>query len=199
MFVDEQLSLFGLSLNNSIFIVTDNENKMKASFRDKCIRIGCSIHYLNKQLEHSFTSNEVDKKLVNCDEVQRLFDNVKKICTHVRRTHRQIKLKQKLQLYSETRFNGAFYMLNVFHNVYDDLGGVLNSNHMDYLINTDKDLLGELCDFLVVFDEAMDQLSEEERPTIHKVLPIRRLLINHCEVNSEDSSALKDLKVFLGK
>ena len=52
-------------------------------------------------------------------------------------------------------------MLNVFNNVYKDFGGVLNSSHMDYLINTDKDLLGELCDFLVVFDEAIDQLSEE--------------------------------------
>jgi hypothetical protein len=199
MFVDEQLSLYGLNLNSTIYIVTDNENKMKASFKDNCIRIGCSIHYLNKQLEHSFTSTEIDKKPVKCDEVQYLFNNVKKICTHVRRTHRQIKLEQKLQIYSDTRFNGAFYMLNVFDKVFNDLGGVLNNDHMVYLTHIDKNLLEELCGFLVLFDQAIDQLSEEEQPTIHQVLPIRQLLLDHCEINSEDSLGLMELKIFLSK
>jgi hypothetical protein len=199
MFVDAQLLLYGLSLNNTIFVVTDNENKMKAAFKDKCIRVGCSIHYLNKQLEHSFTSDEIDKKPVKCYKVQDLFGNVKKIVAHVRRTHRQVKLKQKLQIYSDTRFNGAFYMLNVFLNVYDDLGGVLNNNFMDYLSGVDKEVLEELCVFLKLFDQAIDQLSEEERPTMHKVLPIRQLLLNHCELQSDDSVGLMELKVFLGK
>ncbi|CAF4626641.1 unnamed protein product, partial [Didymodactylos carnosus] len=157
MFVDEQLSLYGLNLNSTVYVVTDNENKMKACFKDGCI--GCSIHYLNKQLEHSFTSIEIDKKPVKCEAIQHLFNNVKKICTHVRRTHRQIKLKRKLQLYSDTRFNGAFYMLNVFDKVYNDVGGVINNNYMDYLTRIDKNLLEELCGFLVVFDQAIDQLS----------------------------------------
>ncbi|CAF1398655.1 unnamed protein product, partial [Didymodactylos carnosus] len=121
-----------------------------------------------------------------------------KICTHVRRTHRQIKLKRKLQLYS-TRFNRAFYMLNVFDKVYVDVGGVINNNYMDYLSRIDKNLLEELCGFLVVFDQAIDQLSEEEQPTIHKVLPIRQLLLNHCEINSQDSSSLHELKIFLSE
>ncbi|CAF3332432.1 unnamed protein product [Rotaria socialis] len=76
------------------------------------------------------------------------------------RTHRQVKLKQKLQLYSDTRFNGAFSMLNVFLNVYGDIGSVLNSGYIDYLTSVDKDLLQEVCRFLIVFDNAIDQLSE---------------------------------------
>ncbi|CAF3641083.1 unnamed protein product [Rotaria socialis] len=197
MFIDAQLLSYGLSLKNKIFVVSDNENKMRAAFKEKCIRIGCSIHYLNKQLEHSFTSSEIDKKPVRCDKIQDLFENVKKIVTHVRRSHRQVKLKQKLQLYSDTRFNGAFYMLNVFLNVYDDLNGVLNSVHMDYLSNVDKELLEEICGFLKTFDEAINQLSEEERPTIYKVLPIRQALLNHCQVTHKNSSELKELKSFL--
>ncbi|CAF1283129.1 unnamed protein product [Rotaria magnacalcarata] len=199
LFVDAQLLSFGLTLNNKIFVVTDNENKMRAAFKEKCTRIGCSIHYLSKQLEHSFTSEEIDRTLVRCTEIQKLFDNVKKVVTHVRRTHRQVKLKQKLQLYSDTRFNGAFYMLNVFLNVFDDIGSVLSSGYIDYLTGVDKDLLEEVCQFLIVFDNAINQLSEEERPTMHQVLPIRQLLIDHCEVIFEDSSELKELKLFLGE
>ncbi|CAF1989532.1 unnamed protein product [Rotaria magnacalcarata] len=72
-FVENKLVSFGLVLNSNVFIVTDNENKMRAAFKDKCIRIGCSIHYLNKQLEHSFTSEEIERQTVKCDKVQHLF------------------------------------------------------------------------------------------------------------------------------
>ncbi|CAF2119222.1 unnamed protein product, partial [Rotaria magnacalcarata] len=178
MFVNEKLSSFGLNLNNSIFVVTDNENKMRAAFKDKC------------------------KKLIKkrgCEKIQNLFGNVKRIVTHVRRSHQQMKLKQKLELYSDTRFNGAFYMLNVFRNVYDDIGGILNDNYMNYLIGVDKYILEELCGFLKRFDQAIDELSEQEKPNMHKVLPIRQLLLNHCNLKSDECLELQELKIFLGE
>lgn len=171
---------------------------MRAAFKDQCTRKGCSIHYLNKQLEHSFTSTVVDKQPVKCDIVQELFQNVRTVVTHVRRSHRQVKLKRKLQIYSDTRFSGAFYMLNVFLITYDDLGGVINNNFIDYLTGIDKELLEELCNFLELFDQVINQLSDEERPTMHKVLPLRQLLLDHCEIKAEDSDGLKELKFFLG-
>jgi hypothetical protein len=198
-FVDSQLLSYGLILDNAVFVVSDNENKMRAAFKDKCTRIGCSIHYLNKQLEHSFTSVTIDKQPVKCDIAQDLFKNVKTIVTHVRRSHRQVKLKRKLQIYSDTRFNGSFYMLNVFRVVFDDLGGVINSNFIDYLTAIDKELLDEICDFLLIFDQVIDQLSDEQRATMHQVLPLRQLLLDHCEIKSEDSDGLKELKFFLRK
>jgi len=90
-------------------------------------------------------------------------------------------------------------MLNVFLDVYDDIRSVINNNFLNHLTAIDKELLEELCVFLEIFDQAIDQLSEEERPTMHKVLPLRQLLINHCEVKVEDSHGLKQLKIFLGK
>ncbi|CAF1440028.1 unnamed protein product [Rotaria sordida] len=198
-FVDSQLLSFGLVLNSNIFVVTDNENKMRAAFKERCIRVGCSIHFVNKQLEHSFTSLEIDKQPVKCDKAQNLFGNAKRIVTHVRRSHRQIKLERKLQLYSDTRFNGAFYMLEVFFDVYDELAGVINKNLIDSLGAIDKDLLEELCVFLKLFDQAIIQLSDEDKPTIHQVIPIRQLLINHCGIKYDDSDGLKEVKHFLGE
>ncbi|CAF4328773.1 unnamed protein product, partial [Rotaria magnacalcarata] len=94
---------------------------------------------------------------------------------------------------------GAFYMLNVFRNVYDDIGGILNDNYMNYLIGVDKYILEELCSFLKRFDQAIDELSEQEKPNMHKVLPIRQLLLNHCNLKSDECLELQELKIFLGE
>ena len=53
-FVDTELMDCQLSLDNSKFVVSDNESKMKSAFKDRCTRIECTIHYVNEQLEHSF-------------------------------------------------------------------------------------------------------------------------------------------------
>ena len=90
-------------------------------------------------------------------------------------------------------------MLEVFFDVYDELASVINKNLVESLAAIDKDLLEELCIFLQLFDQAINQLSDEDKPTIHQVIPIRQLLINHCEVALDDSDGLKEVKNFVGK
>ena len=68
-FVNGKLMEYKLSLDSDKFVVTDNENKTKFCFKDSCISVGCSIHYLNKQLEHDFTSDKIEKITVNCNLV----------------------------------------------------------------------------------------------------------------------------------
>ena len=67
-FVNKILEEFGLYLNDDIFIVTDNENKMKCAFKDDVQRVGCSAHYLNKILQHAFNNDDT-----KCDAAQLLF------------------------------------------------------------------------------------------------------------------------------
>lgn len=109
-FVDDLLGDYNLFLNVGTFVVTDNEPKMIAAFKD-VNRVGCSDHYINKILEHGFTLSQS-----GCDEVIQLFDDVKGLVVHFRRSHRQVKLSRKLQTFSSTRFNGAFYMMVNIHN-----------------------------------------------------------------------------------
>ena len=94
---------------------------MKSSFTDGCTRIGCRIHYVNKSLEHSFTSEIINKIPVKCELVQSIFTNIRKIMSHTRHPHKQSKFSRKLQSYSDTRFNGAFYTMNIFLLVFDEL------------------------------------------------------------------------------
>ncbi|CAF2232982.1 unnamed protein product [Rotaria magnacalcarata] len=83
-------------------------------------------------------------------------------------------------------------------NVFDDIGVVLNNNYLSYFTAIDKELLEEVCKFLELFEEVINKLSQEERLTIYMVIPLRQLLINHCEPQFEDTAELKELKVFLG-
>ena len=204
-FVDNKLHEYHLQLDGSKFVISDNEPKMLSSFREKCIRIGCSDHYINKQLQHSFESTEIHVtktiiEKVNCETAQATFRQVKQVVKDVRRSHRQQQLSMKLQIYSETRFSGAMIMLDVFRNVFHELPLALsNTKSMDTYNLIDKLSLDDICRFLKPFDEVIEALSEDNRPSLHRVIPFRQCLIKKCEIDEEDSTAVAELKIFLGK
>lgn len=188
-----------MNLNENVYIVSDNEPKMISTFKLNCKRIGCSCHYINKQLEHTFIKKEIDKSPVQCDIVQLLFERVKRIVSHVRRSHKQTKLSKRVQTYSETRFNGAYKMLQTFLEIFDELGLVLDNTHLNEYLLLDKEFLEQICSFLKVFDDVIKQLSDDKRPTIYKVLPLRQRLLNECGIKANDSDGLKQIKIFLCK
>ena len=204
-FVNRVLNEYKLQLETTKLVVTDNEPKMLSAFRDQCSRVRCSDHYLSKQLQHAFESeqihlnrNTVEK--VDCDLAQNTFNQVKKIVSSVRRSHQQRKLSRQLQMYSQTRFGGAIIMLNIFRDVFFELPEVLsNTKVVDDYNMIDKELLDEICDFLEAFDEVIVALNEDKQPSLHRVLPFRQHLLNKCEVKEGDSMAITQLKVFLGE
>ena len=177
---------------------------MLAAFRDKCTRIGYSNHFLNKQLQHSFESTEIHLnrstvEKVNCETAQNIFLHMKSIITNARRSHRQQKLSMKLQIYSETRFNGALIIFDVSRKVFHELPLVLtNTKFIDSYNLIEKTSLDDICLFLQPFEEVLEALNEDYRPTLHRVIPLCQCLINKCEIR-EDSTAVAELKLFLGK
>ena len=198
-FVKSKLCQLKLQVNDSIYVVSDNKTKMQAPSRLSCQRIGCSVHYINKQLEHAFLKKEIDKSPVLCDVIQNLFSRVKIIVALVRRSHKQSKLSRKVGTYSDTRFNGAFHMMNSVLLVINELSLILDGAHLNEYIMLDKDLLEQICSFLKVFDEVIEQLSDDKKPTTFKVLPLRKRLLNEHKIKSRDHQGLTEVKVFLGE
>ncbi|CAF1537198.1 unnamed protein product [Rotaria sp. Silwood1] len=147
-FIDEILSEYGLSLNTNSFIITDNEPKIIAALRGTN-RVGCSDHYINKILEHSFTLSKS-----GCVEVIQTFDVIKSLVASFRRSHRQ---------------------------------------------SIEKDLLSHIGDFLKVFDDMIRTLNDETQPTLHKVVPLRMVLINHCSPKADDALSIMILKKILNQ
>ncbi|CAF2914595.1 unnamed protein product, partial [Rotaria sp. Silwood2] len=76
---------------------------------------------------------------------------------------------------------------NVFNLTYNELVDIFNDSHYDNFESLDKDLLSHICNFLQVFDEIITTLSDETQPTLHKVIPLRMVLIDHCVPKAKDS------------
>ena len=77
MFVEHELFIYRLSLGSHSYVVSDNENKMKAAF-NHVIRVGCADHYLSKRLQHTFTDTKIDTT-----EAQTLFNTVKAVAGYI--------------------------------------------------------------------------------------------------------------------
>ncbi len=88
-----------------------------------------------------------------------------------------------------------FYIYNeIFEEIPQALSGNLLLSHS--LMN--KPLLNQLCELLTHFDEVIERLSEEKRPTIHLVVPLRQYLIKCCVSDNEDEPGLISVKEFIG-
>ncbi|CAF2900889.1 unnamed protein product, partial [Rotaria sp. Silwood2] len=108
-FTEDILSDFDLTINENVYIMRNNELKMKAAFREGVKRTRCSAHYVNKIIEHSLTNCNI-----GCDLIQQTFNQVKIIVTHIRQTHIQAKLSLSINLFSKTRWNSTFQMIQDF-------------------------------------------------------------------------------------
>lgn len=102
-------------------------------------------------------------------------------------------------VYSDTRFNGALLMLDSFRQVFFELPLLLkNSVTVGDYTSIDKTILDDVCDFRDPFKEVIDALSEDQHPSLHRVIPLRQCLINKCQLDEENSPAIIQLKIFFG-
>ncbi len=192
--MNEILEEFGLYLNDDIFIVSDNENKMKSAFKEDVQRVGCSAHYLNKILQHAFTNDDT-----KCDAAQLLFKTVRSIVTKIRVCHKQSLLSSYVQNYSDTRFSGVYIMFNSLLKVYYELPTVLTDEHKKNYLKIDRDSLELLCSYLKHFCDIIEKLSCEKTPTLHLVIPYKQFLINLSSITDDDNQIIKPLKKYIGK
>jgi hypothetical protein len=181
-------------LNENIFVVSDNENKMKSAFKDDCTRVGCSAHYINKILQHAFLNNNT-----KCDAAQLLFKLVRAIISNIRQSHKQSLLSVCPVNYSDTRFNGTYLMFNSFLKVYYELPHILSDEQKKNYLKIDRDGLESLCQYLKEFYKVIEKLSCEKEPTIHLVVPYKQCLINLSIVGDNENGLLIPLKKYITK
>ena len=90
-------------------------------------------------------------------------------------------------------------MLLSFLRLYDQLPSVLDPKHLTDFTSVNEELLKQICSFLTQFDDVINELSDDKRPTLYRVIPLRRFLIDKCAVDYDDLSGLQTLKRFLGE
>ena len=99
---------------------------------------------------------------------------IKVIVSSVRRQHKQQTLSKKLQLYRETRFNSALFMMDVFREVFDELTSVLINNKLiGNFKRIDKQMLDDIDVFLYPFQKVIEALSKAKTPSLYRVIRLR--------------------------
>jgi len=192
LFTDKILESYGLALDKVKYVVSDNENKMRASFRSNTIRIGCASHFINKIIEHALCKPDID-----CDAIQRLFNDIHDIVVYLRLSHNQSKLSKKLQLFSKTRWNSAYDMICSFIDVFPELACVItDKDRKSILSKIDFDELLAFAKYLKYFVDVTELLSAEKTPTIHLVLPFKQRLINLSKSDENDLESIQKFKKY---
>ncbi|CAF1473288.1 unnamed protein product [Rotaria magnacalcarata] len=193
-FVNIVVEEFGLKINEDIFIVSDNESKMVAAFRDGVIRIGCSAHYINKVIQHAFELEEPC-----CSGVQALFSLVRDIITYVRQIHKQSSLSICVQNYCKIRFSNVYIMFNTFVMVYNELPSILNTTQRQNYLKINYVELEQLTRYLTYFHDVIEKLSCERTPTVHLVVSYKQFLLNKSKEHNDDCLHLVQLKRYISK
>ncbi|CAF4855206.1 unnamed protein product, partial [Rotaria sp. Silwood2] len=88
-------------------------------------------------------------------------------------------------------------MLNVFSSIFDELVQILDSKLLTTYSRINDDFLLDICRFLLPFDTVIKGLSDDRRPTLHRVLPFKQYLIKKCEIDNDDNEGFKQVKCFL--
>ncbi|CAF4921023.1 unnamed protein product [Rotaria sp. Silwood1] len=192
LFTDSILESYNLPLNHVKYVVCDNENKMRASFRYDINRIGCSAHFINKIIEHSLCIPNPD-----CEDIQRLFNSIHDLVVYLRSSHNQCKLSVKLQLFCKIKWNSAYSMLSSFINVHPELNMVINDKAQKLTFaQIDYDELISFAKYLKYFVDVTEMLSAEKTPTISLVLPLKQRLINISKPNPTDPESIMKFKKY---
>jgi hypothetical protein len=165
---------------------------MRASFRINIIRIGCASHFVNKIIEHSLCTPNI-----NCDAIQKLFNDIHELVVYLRTSHNQSKLSKKMQLFTKTRWNSAYDMLSCFIEVFPELNHVItDKDRKTIFVGIDFDELLAFAKYLKYFVEVTELLSAEKTPTIHQVLPFKQRLINLSKPDENDPQSMKNFKKY---
>ena len=90
-------------------------------------------------------------------------------------------------------------MLNVFNEVFDEVPRALDPSFLLKFSIIDRQILQQICDLISDFDEVIEKLCDDARPTLHRVVPLRQHLIDRCSTfDNDDIDSLIHMKKFIG-
>ena len=105
-------------------------------------------------------------------------------------------LDETLKQAVETRWNSRLHMLE---SINDALKSgklhkiLLQRKELRFLNHIDSELLEEIIELLKPFDKATRELSTDQNPTLHLVLPTKATLLKNMEIQDEDSAIVKEV------
>lgn len=132
----------------------------------------------------------------SCPRIDLMIKACGDLVTHFKRCELNHMLTTSLKQRCETRWNSVFDMLNSIDLNYKQVEDILFSRkeHPVYMDAIDQSLLKNLSELLSHFKEASEQLSADQEPTLHLVLPWINKLKSYCEIKTSDLPVMKQVK-----
>ena len=126
------------------------------------LHLRCACDCLNLAIGQALSIDELGETLASC----------RKLVQHFKQSGLQKFISTTLKQTCVTRWNSTYFMIESIFKSYDEIVGLLATRHeMRLIANLDFVLLGELKKFLDVVRNASEELSADETPTIHLVVP----------------------------
>ena len=183
-YVRSLLNEYDISQSGDFLFVTDNASNMVKAFENE-LHLRCACHCLNLAIGQALFINELGETLASC----------RKLAQHFKQSGLQKFISTTLKQTCVTRWNSTFFMIESFLKNYDEIVGLLATRHeMRFNANLDFELLGELKKFLDVVRNASEELSADETPTLHLVVPWYFKLIKLSKVNASEMEKMKVFK-----
>jgi hypothetical protein len=138
----------------------------------------------------------VQHSLEECPKVNALIKACAELVTHFKRCELNSLLPTSVKQQCDTRWNTVYDMLYSIDLNFKQIESILleRKEYSDYMDSIDHLLLKSIADILSHFKKASEQLSADQEPTLHLVLPWINKLKNNCEVKNSDSTVIKQLK-----
>ena len=144
-------------------------------------------HCLNLVVQHSLEA---------CVKVHDLILACAELVTHFKRCELNNLLTTSLKQQCDTRWNTVYDMLNSIELNYKQIEPILmkRKEYPEYMDKLDYLLMKSVAEILSYFKKASEQLSADQEPTLHLVLPWINKLKNYCAAKHCDSAVIKQLK-----
>lgn len=130
------------------------------------------MHCINTALRHTLNETFL------IDEVPSVFSfNSKRtknceLGLYMKRSGLVSRLPRTLHADIETRWNSIYMLLNSFHSQYQEVWNIMHEKGKHEIISAyDRNLMGELIQFLESFKEATDNLEGDKEPTLPLAVP----------------------------
>ncbi|CAF3575167.1 unnamed protein product [Rotaria socialis] len=152
----------------------------------------CQGHCWNLVIQHS---------IGECSKINTLVTASAELATHFKRCKLNHLLSIRLKQHCETRWNSVYDILNSIDISFKEIEEILlqRKAYPVYLIKIDWMLLNNVSEILSFFKKASEQLSADQEPTLHLVLPWINKLKIFRQIKADDLAVIKQFKSILLK
>ncbi|OQV15201.1 N-acetylneuraminate lyase [Hypsibius exemplaris] len=195
----DELALFGVMeelCHAHVIFVTDGSVNLVKAFnipkRPAMRRLPCFAHLLNSVMSTAFDEENAPEGMT---DVRAMIKESKMLVNHIKHTGLFHDMDAAIKHNVDTLWSTHYEMLSSILRQFETVNDLLVRRNEHDRMPGPREVMEELVDFLKLFKDAAEELSQTSKPTMHMVVPIILQLKQHCDQPSPSGcNAMKATK-----